>query len=204
MITAKVTFGNINASDHPVENVTTTTVSPNRGGVTSNNKRNQKQRGRESSIEAVNLNNHNRSSGSETSLLSENSSDALSSSAAAAATSQFGLQTTCVVDESVFKIPANYRCINYYANEIAAPMPSLPSAAAGAASTRPIPASHYHHYHRTNIADEDDILLQLAIQQSLRECQSGVESGEAVNPDDENLTALDVIAGSRQGGTFIY
>lgn len=192
MITAKVTFGNINASDHPVENVTTTTVSPNRL-----KQQQQKQRNptRESSIEA-NLNNHNRSSGSETSLLSENSDVT-----GAAAVSQ---HTNCVVDESVFKIPANYRCINYYAD---VPLPASSTSSTAAASSRPIPASDYHRYHRiTNPnVDEDDLLLQLAIQRSLSEGSQDAEGGGDGGGDEENLTAMEVLAGgnNRQGGKNI-
>lgn len=129
---------------------------------------------RDVSIEA-NLNNPNRSSGSETSLLSEQSAE-----------SAANLNTTCLVDESIFKIPPNYRCINYYADN--APVSPSGGASRGAA------APYYHHHRPTSAVDEDDILLQLAIQRSLGEGQADEAAGE------ENLTALEVIAGNRQGG----
>lgn len=68
-----------------------------------------------------------------------------------------------------------------------------------AASSRPAAATPYYHHHRptTNI-DEDDILLQLAIQQSLSE--GGEEN--VTDEDRENVTALEALTGSRQGGIF--
>lgn len=69
-----------------------------------------------------------------------------------------------------------------------------------AASSRPAAATPYYHHHRptTNI-DEDDILLQLAIQQSLSE---GGE-GNVTDEDRENVTALEALTGSRQGGIYL-
>lgn len=145
----------------------------------------------EHSIEA-NLN--NRSSGSETSLLSEKSDTASAAQPAS-------LNTTCVVDESVFKIPTNYRCINYYADS-ASLVPQASGGAAGVPGTGsrgyPPATPYYHHIRPSAAVDEDDILLQLAIQQSLSESQ-GADVGGVESPE-ESLTAMEMLAGSRQGG----
>lgn len=82
---------------------------------------------------------------------------------------------TCIVDEEAFKIPTSYRCTNYV-------MPEGLGARLSTAERRTYP----NHYGQG--MDEDDILLQLAIQQSL--ASSGAdEHGE------EQLTALEILGG---------
>lgn len=171
VITAKVTFGNINALDHPVENVTAI-KSPTKMP-------------RDRSVE-TNLN--HKSSGSETSLLS-NQSDS-------AAMSQLALNTTCMVDEVIFKIPSNYKCTNYYGTSSASEL-TIDRGGSGAAAIASSGGGgrHAHHYGGQPI-DDDDILLQLAIQQSL----SATSDPNSVGEDDNeaNLTAMEVLAGNRQ------
>lgn len=172
MITAKVTFGNINALDRPVENVTP---------VTNSGAMNRRLLGDEAAALSPSKKRVS-SSCSETSLLSDQSE---TSSATAAASTTIQLASTCIVDENVFKIPPNYRCINYYydtTTQLAAAQPT------------PAVASHYHRPAGGNVVDDDDILLQLAIQQSLSDADT----------DQEQLTALEVLAGSRQGGMYDF
>jgi hypothetical protein len=139
---------------------------------------------RDRSIE-TNLN--HKSSGSETSLLS-NQSDS-------AAMSQLALNTTCMVDEVIFKIPSNYKCTNYYGTSSASELAIDRGGSGAAAIASSGGGRHAHHYGGQPI-DDDDILLQLAIQQSL----SGTSDPNSVGEDDNeaNLTAMEVLAGNRQ------
>lgn len=79
---------------------------------------------------------------------------------------------TCIVDEQVFKIPSSYRCTNYVVS-----------------SDLGEPHGRQNITHYGQAVDEDDILLQLAIQQSL-----------STHSDEPQLTALEVL-GERDGLT---
>ncbi|CAF0710714.1 unnamed protein product [Brachionus calyciflorus] len=139
VITAKVTFGNIHASDNNVEYVT-----PIRNFLPTN---------------SLNV----KKSESKSSLISNSSNEA-------------NLQETptCVVDEEAFKIPSSYRCTNYL----------MPDTLGASLSTSQERRPHPTHYGQA--VDEDDILLQLAIQQSLASSEQS---------DDAQLTALEVLGG---------
>ena len=121
---------------------------------------------------------HRRSSGSQSSLLSEENDPAESATSAAATTGS----ATCIVSELAFKIPAGYKCTNYYL-----PTGIDPSLIEGHGQTGRATASDHRratHYGQQPI-EEDDILLQLAIQQSLS------EAGDT----NAQLTALGMLAG---------
>lgn len=136
VITAKVTFGNIHASDKNVEYVTTI-----------------------KNFMPKSCPNEAKSS-SKSSLISSDSTELNSEI------------PTCIVDEQVFKLPSGYRCTNYV----------VPSG-----FVEPQGRQHPSHYGQT--VDEDDILLQLAIQQSL-----------STHSEEPQVTALEVL-GERDGLT---
>lgn len=174
VITAKVTFGNINAIDHPVESIKTSS----------------KQMVRDRSYE-VNLKNQaNKSSSSESSLLSNHDSD---ETAAA-------FNSTCVIDEAIFKIPSSYRCINYYAqgSGIDSLLADNEQSRAGAGAVEPRRFNNHHHQpHYGQPIDDDDILLQMAIQQSLASMNddgsaSAAQGGD--RPASPRLTALEMLS----------
>ena len=64
----------------------------------------------------------------------------------------------CIVDECVFKVPPQYRCTNLSASF--GPQAGERHAAAASSTSN-------HYYNHLQPVDDDDILLQLAIQQSL-------------------------------------
>jgi hypothetical protein len=179
VITAKVTFGNINAIDHPVESIKTLKSSPLKPSIS-----------RDRSVEAT-LNKS--SDDSESSLISANSDEATSNKKMSLASGCAAM--TCTIDETIFKIPSSYRCVNYFSSgELDRNGPASPgsgAAATGAAASIEPRRTYQPHYGRP--IDEDDILLQLAIQQSL----ASSNSPEATD-DSASLTALEVLAQEQQ------
>lgn len=164
VITAKVTFGNIHALDTYVEHVTTI--------KNSNSSLNR------ASFKTSDLN--LQKSDSHTSLLSSGASSCDTNGANSSNSS--GSETpTCIVDENAFKIPSNYKCTNYNMPE--ALNPSLMQASSAWPDRR---ANQHHHYGQ--VVDEDDILLQLAIQQSL----ASMNDEENQN-DQSQVTALEAL-----------
>ena len=86
----------------------------------------------------------------------------------------------CVVDESVFKIPSNYRCTNrYYSGEQKnfiddKNSTTISRESTGASSARA--SNHLQSRFNQPRLDEDDIMLQIAIQQSLSYSDGDVTS----------------------------
>ncbi len=173
VITAKVTFGNIHAIDHPVDHVTTlrklnSTRLPSEQSMTNQ----------------LNEPSLNGSSGSENSLLLNNEQFESGTNRAKSSNTEAAENSMCVVDEMAFKIPSSYRCTNFYlppnleANMFDQPSlaPSFGSGGAAAAASNRRAPTQLHYGQRLN--EEDDILLQLAIQQSLAMEQGGVHNSD--------------------------
>ena len=141
VITAKVTFGNIHAIDQHVDHVTTLKLDSLRSS-------------RELSPPAENLIELEDTDSDTKLLLRDDTISAKPSLVTLAAPSK------CVVDESVFKIPSGYRCTNrYYSGLESNFLADNTNPAAKQTHLQP-------RYNQTQI-DEDDIMLQIAIQQSL-------------------------------------
>lgn len=165
VITAKVTFGNIHALDQHVDHVTTLkqdqklSPSPKSG----------------SPVAPANLMEFEEDTDSDTNFLLQND-DILSVKPSLIAKSH--VPSKCVVDECVFKIPSGYRCTNRYYSGLESNF--LPDNSASAASKQ------IHIQPRNNHVqvDEDDIMLQIAIQQSL---SYGGEEPVDVNENAESI-----------------
>lgn len=165
VITAKVTFGNIHALDTHVDNVTTI-KNPNKN----------------SSVDSL----LDQTTNENASLLPIEDVDF---SLKAKST----LSSTCIVDEKVFKIPSSYRCTNHYLTFDTANLfdddTNTPQNIVG--PRREAGANSIHDHRRINYygqgMDDDDILLQLAIQQSMAANQSNSENL------NEQLTALEML-----------
>jgi hypothetical protein len=187
VITAKVTFGNIHAIDMHVDHVTTIKKSNN----SVNSLLDQAAAAVNDSVDNENA-----------CLLPTEDADNIVKKSIS---SSLGL--TCIVDEKVFKIPSSYRCTNQYLTFDTANLfdsntsnnrsPNFlgPQRGAGAASI-------HNDHRRANFygqgVDDDDILLQLAIQQSM--AMSGKSNSNATEDlDEQQLTALEML-GHRSDG----
>ena len=115
------------------------------------------------------------------------------------------MDATCQVDEKVFKIPGNYKCRNYYgASNLDPSMIDTSNgtgAIAAAASAYPARANRYYQRNQQPV-DEDDILLQLAIQQSLSMSSTGgggggANEGSNEQSGEEQVTALELLNETR-------
>ena len=104
--------------------------------------------------------------------------------------------STCVVDEKIFKIPSSYRCTNHYLTFDSANMFDNDSDANNRTrnSAGAIGGGATNDQRRTNYyghgVDDDDILLQLAIQQSVAMSRSNDTNLEL---DEQQLTALEML-----------
>jgi hypothetical protein len=103
----------------------------------------------------------------------------------------------CIVDEKIFKVPSTYRCTNYYLP------PDIDSSlldvnelnrtrGRGDAyqAKSPVRAAQYHYLNQP--VDDDDILLQLAIQQSLAGDSNANESSTDTDTEAQ-MTALEML-----------
>jgi hypothetical protein len=207
VITARVTFGNIHALDTPVESVTTIKNSglPRDRSVESINATlNSNQQLDNKSIDLLlndsSENDSESGSGKKAKKLSPNKSTSLSSSTG----------PMCLVDEKIFKVPSTYRCTNYYlppdidsslldVNELNRTRRRVGDAATGAApSQTTTPAAAQYHYLSHQTLDDDDILLQLAIQQSLaggeaNTNESSTDADADADAERAQMTALEVL-----------
>jgi hypothetical protein len=180
VITAKVTFGNIHALDTHVDHVMTIKNSANISPIRD----------------------HSPISETESAcLLPAEDSDLTASNKSKSSPHK----STCVVDEKIFKIPSSYRCTNQYHDfdtenmfendgESVSPRPN---AVASGASRRP-GATNTDHSRRLNYyghggVDDDDILLQLAIQQSVAMSNRSNQSNPVAELDEQQLTALEML-----------
>lgn len=152
VITAKVTFGNIHANDQHVEYVKT---------IKNVQVTQDQQDLRSFDLESDSM--------ADTNFLIQNED---SNSPTKASSSQTkSTASMCVVDESVFKIPSNYRCTNrYYSGEQKhfiddKNSTTISRESTGASSARA--SNHLQSRFNQPRLDEDDIMLQIAIQQSL-------------------------------------
>jgi hypothetical protein len=171
VITAKVTFGNIHALDTHVEHVTTI--------------KSDKPPSRSESINSDLAGQTKYLNDSDDALLIGDESE--QGAAAAMPNKPSKSNPMCIVDEIVFKIPPHYRCTNRY-------LPSGIDSSIGGDDLRNsrVPAGgavgQYDRRHYGQVIDDDDILLSLAIQQSL-----AMQNGGTVEPSEDQLTALDFI-----------
>ncbi len=144
VISAKVTFGNIHASDSPVDHVHRTIVPSPATPPRSINL---------SQAAGLDFNTSDTKS-----LLADDDSespiklDPVQSSQKASA-------ATCLVDESVFKIPTGYKCTNRDYSSLGFVLDNRSASSAVADNVR------YNQSHPP--VDDDEIMLQIAIQQSL-------------------------------------
>lgn len=164
VITAKVTFGNIHANDQHVEYVETIK------NVQVTQDQQDLQNLRSFDLESDSM--------ADTNFLIQNED---SNSPTKASSSQTkSTASMCVVDESVFKIPSNYRCTNrYYSGEQKhfiddKNSTTISRESTGASSARA--SNHLQSRFNQPRLDEDDIMLQIAIQQSLSYSDGDVTS----------------------------
>jgi len=199
VITAKVTFGNIHALDTHVEYVTTIkNSSPKANNIMPIGLQ---------PIENDTVAQNRYLNDSDSTFLLDEEEEINSGAAAASKNSPNKLATnsssTCTVDERVFKIPSSYRCTNHY-------MPS------GIESNFIHDSNRNSNNGNTAIGDtrrlnygqsvdDDEILLQLAIQQSLAMASSNPNTNNNNSNDGEEsqnqLTALDFIGHRTAGET---
>lgn len=165
VITAKVTFGNIHALDQHVDHVATV-----------------KNNTRLSETELTDSTNFmNFTSTSDTNELLD-SEDSDSSQEEVIVKSSGSM---CIVNECVFKIPTNYRCTNRdYASVQASFIDDKNQ------KQPPAGASNYSNSrfssHQQHQVDEDDVLLQIAIQQSLAVKELNKKGEDNVSQYEEN------------------
>lgn len=154
VITAKVTFGNIHATDQPIKHVNTlTTQSLN----TSTNY--PPPHTAETSDESSDFESSNTAQDDTKFLLSQDIQQKKPSKLTAQPSSSINNTSTntCVVEESVFQIPVGYKCTN---RDYSTSMQTSPSSQTAS-------ASNFRYNHPRPPIDDDDIMLQIAIQQSL-------------------------------------
>jgi hypothetical protein len=200
VITAKVTFGNIHALDTHVEYVTTIkNSSPKANNISPI--------GFQPIENDTVAQNRYLNDSDSTFLLDEeeiNSGAAVASKISPNKLATYS-SSTCTVDECVFKIPSSYRCTNHY-------MPS------GIESNFIHDSNRNSNNGNTAIGDnrrlnygqsvdDDEILLQLAIQQSLAMVSSNPNTNNNNNNNNDGeesqnqLTALDFIGHRTAGAT---
>ncbi len=191
VITAKVTFGNIHALDNHVEYVTT--IKNNSPNVTPP---------RSQSRENFPKPQHKFLNDSDSTFLldeEETNTEAIASKILPNKV----LSSTCTVDERVFKIPSSYRCTNHY-------MPSGIDSNFIQDTNRNSSNGNATHGDNRRLnygqsVDDDEILLQLAIQQSLAMVSNNANSNSNNNNNNEEsqdqLTALDFIGHRTIGAT---
>ena len=189
VITAKVTFGNIHAIDTHVDYVKTIKKS-------------------DSLLDqaAAVVNESNSPDNENACLLPAEDADNIVDKSNSISSSP---GVTCIVDEKIFKIPSSYRCTNQYLTFDTANLfdndvsnnrsPNFVRQARGAG------AASINDQRRANFygqgIDDDDILLQLAIQQSM--AMSGKSTSDPTTRneelDEQQVTALEML-GHRSDG----
>lgn len=162
VITAKVTFGNIHALDQHVDDVATV--------------KNTTHLSNSELTDSTNFMNFTSTSDTNE-LLDEDDSDSSRDSLIKSSASM------CIVNECVFKIPANYRCTNRDYSSVQAGFmndrnQNKASTAASYSNTRII-------HHQQQPVDDDDVLLQIAIQQSLAVKELNKNTDETVGEVNE-------------------